>query len=124
MQIKKILGLVLFVLLSATLLFGASQMAGDKDAGTKTITGCLQKGVESEGFFLVSTQGKHWELYPESGVSLSEHVGHKVTVTGTVAHRTADQEKVSQPNEKQEMKDMKHADLTVTSVKMVSDSCK
>jgi len=124
MKIRRILGFLVFIALSATWLYAAPQMGSDKDSGTKTITGCLQKGVESEGFFLISTQGKHWELYPENGVSLAEHVGHKVTVTGTVAHRSADQEKVSQPNEKQEMEGRKHADLQVNSLKMVSESCK
>lgn len=125
MKIQNILRLVLLVVLSTTLLYGAPQMGGGKDSGTKTITGCLQKGVESNGgFFLISTQGKHWELYPDSGVSLAEHVGHKVTVTGTVAHRSAEQEKVSQPSEKQEMQGKKHADLQVTGLKMVSESCK
>ena len=124
MKIQRLLGLLLFLGFSATLLYGTPQAGYGDDPGTKTITGCLQKGVEADGFFLISTQGKHWELYPESGVSLSEHVGHTVTLTGTVAHRSAEQEKVSQPNEKQEMKERKHADLQVTGLKMVSESCK
>lgn len=123
MKIQKFLGVILFVALAATLLFAAPQMGGDK-AAAKTVTGCLQKGVESEGLFIISAQGKHWELYPDSGVSLAEHVGHKVTVTGKVVHRSAEMEKVSQPSEKKEMKDMKHADLQVSSMKMVSESCK
>ena len=112
MKIQKFLGVILFMVLAATVLFAAPQTAGDKTA-TKTVTGCLQKGVESEGFFVVSAQNKHWELYPDSGVSLAEHVGHKVTVTGKIVHRSAELEKVSQPSEKKEMKAMKHADLQV-----------
>jgi hypothetical protein len=123
MKIQKLLQLVLLVILPVTLLYAAPQMGSDKDSGTKTITGCLHKGVESDGFFLISTQGKHWELYPDNGVSLADHVGHKVTLTGMVAHRSADEEKVSQPNEKQEMQGRKHGDLHVSNVKMVSESC-
>jgi len=123
MRMQKFLGIILFVGMAATLLYAAPQM-GDKSSGTKTITGCLSKGEEADGFFLVSDKGMHWELYPDSGVSLAEHVGHKVTITGKVAHRSAEMEKVSQPSEKKEMKAMKHADLNVSSVKMVSESCK
>ncbi len=121
---QRLVGVILFLGLSTALLYGAPQMSSDKAAATtQTITGCLQKGTESGGFFLVSTENKHWELYPGSGVSLAEHVGHTVTVTGTVAHRTSAQEEKSQPNEKKEMGKMEHADLNVSSVKHVSDTC-
>ena len=63
-------------------------------------------------------------LYPASGVNLSEHVGHTVTVTGIVAHRTEAQEKKSQASEKKEMGKMAHADLNVSSLKHVSETCK
>jgi hypothetical protein len=47
-----------------------------------TATGCLQKGDEPNGFTLTGEDGKVWELR-SSEVSLSEHVGHKVTITGS-----------------------------------------
>ena len=122
-MIQRLVGMVLFLGLTTALLYGAPQMGTDKAAADQTITGCLQKGTETGGFFLVS-DNKHWELYPASGVDLTEHVGHTVTVTGAVAHRTATEEKKSQPSEKKEMGKMAHADLTVSSVKHVSDSCK
>ena len=114
---------VLFAGLSAGFVYAAPQPANDKESATQTITGCLKKGVEAEGYYLISNGKKHWELYPESGVALAEHVGHTVTVTGTVAHRSAEQEQVSQPNEKKEIGNLQHADLNVTSVKHVSDTC-
>ena len=120
---NRLVSLILFVGLSSALLYGAPQMADDKAAAAQTITGCLQKGSESGGFFLISNENKHWELYPDSGVSLAEHVGHTVTVTGTVAHRTSEQEEKSQPNEKKEMGKKEHADLKVSSVKHVSATC-
>ena len=123
-MVQKLAWLLLFVALSAASLYGAPQMGGDKDSVTKTVTGCLQKGTEPVGFFVISTEGKHWELYPNSDVALADHVGHTVTVTGTVAHRSAAQEEKSQPHEKKEMGDRKHADLQVSSVKMVSETCK
>jgi hypothetical protein len=92
-MIRKFTWLVLVVGLSSGLLYGAPQMAGDKASGTQTITGCLQKGSEPGGFFLISTDNKHWELYPNSEVALADHVGHTITVTGTVASRSKAQEK-------------------------------
>jgi hypothetical protein len=123
-MIQKLVWSVLFVALSTAFVYGQPQMGSDKESATKTVTGCLQKGTESQGFFVISKEGKHWELYPNSEVSLADHVGHTVTVTGTVAHRSAAQEEKSQPHEKKEMGDKKHADLQVSSVKLVSDTCK
>ncbi|HMD44374.1 MAG TPA: hypothetical protein VKH45_14965 [Candidatus Acidoferrum sp.] len=120
---QKLVWMVLVLGLGTTLLYGAPQMANDKDSGTQTVTGCLQKGVEPTGFFLVSTEAKHWELYPNTGVSLAEHIGHTVTLTGTVAHRSKTQEEKSQPNEKKEIGVRQHADLQVSGLKMVSTTC-
>lgn len=123
MTIQKLAGLVLFVTLSAVLVQAAPQMANDKAAGTQTVTGCLQKGTEAGGFFLISTEGKHWELYTDKDVSLTDHVGHTIAVTGTVAHRSKEQEEKSQPHEKKEIAGKPHNDFQVSSVKMVSETC-
>ncbi len=122
-MIQKLAWLALFVSLSSALLYGAPQMAGEKASATQTVTGCLQKGTEPVGFFLISTEDKHWELYTNPDVSLAEHVGHTITVTGTVAHRSKAQEEKSQPHEKKEIAGKQHADLQVSSVKMVSATC-
>jgi hypothetical protein len=122
-MMQKFVWMVLVLGFSTTLLYAAPQMANDKDAGTQTVTGCLQKGNESAGFFVISAEDKHWELYPNSGVSLAEHVGHTVTLTGTVAHRSKTQEAKSQPNEKKETGERQHADLQVSGLKMVSTTC-
>ena len=119
---KKLVLMGVFVAVATAYLYGAPQTS-DSGSAAQTITGCLQKGNESQGYYLISSEDKHWELYPEGGVNLGEHVGHTVTVTGTEAHRTAAQEKKSQPSEKKEMGTKQHADLQVTNVKHVSDSC-
>ena len=123
-MIRKLAGMCLFVGLSSVLLYGAPQMAGDKASATQTATGCLQKGSEPGGFFLISTEDKHWELYSNPDVSLADHVGHTITVTGTVAHRSKAQEEKSQPSEQKEIGKKQHGDLQVSSVKMVSATCK
>ena len=122
-MIQKLAWLVLLMGVSSVLLYGAPQMADAKAAGTQTVTGCLQKGTETGGFFLISTDNKHWELYGDSGVSLADHVGHTITVTGTLAHRSKAQEEKSQPHEQKEISGKQHADLQVSGVKMVSTSC-
>ena len=122
-MIQKLAWLALFVGLSSVLLYGAPQMADEKASATQTATGCLQKGTEPGGFFLISKDNKHWELYTDPEVSLADHIGHTVTVTGTLAHRSKAQEEKSQPYEQKEMGGRQHGDLQVSSVKMVSASC-
>ncbi|MGZ4790120.1 MAG: DUF5818 domain-containing protein [Terriglobales bacterium] len=114
---------VLFALLSVALLYGTTPPGNDKTSSPQTVTGCLQKGGEPVGFFITSADGTHWELYPSDKVSLADHVGHTVTVTGTIVKRSPAQEKKSQPYEKKEIGTGAHHDLKVSSVKMVSETC-
>jgi len=114
---------VLFAVLSTVLLYGAPQMSNDKMSPSQTVTGCLQKGGEPVGFFIISKDNTHWELYPNEKVSLADHVGHTVTVTGSILKRTPAQEEKSQPYEKKEMGTGAHHDLQVSSLQMVSETC-
>src|SRR5258706_16161426 len=85
-----------------------------------TVTGCLQKGDEAGEYSITSEDGKRYGLRSKS-VGLSKHVGHKVTVTGTQMREE------NEENEKKEAKESgggEYADLRVTNLKMVSDSCK
>jgi hypothetical protein len=129
-MIRKIAGLstyttLMLVGLSATLLYGAPQMGNDKPstASVHTVTGCLQKGVEPVGFFVIDADNKHWELYSGKEVPLADHVGHTVTISGSIATRSPKQEEKSQPNEKKEIGTREHSDLQVSSLKMVSETC-
>ena len=88
---------------------------------TQSVTGCLQKGIEPGGFYIVGEDGTMWEL---SGKADATHVGHKVTVNGHVLHRSAAEEAKFADYEKQEAKGKPYADFQVTSLKMVSDSCR
>jgi hypothetical protein len=91
-----------------------------------TVTGCLQKGDSADEFAIAGKNGKTWELRSKT-VKLDEHVGHTVTVTG-MRHQETKAEEAKE--EKMEGKESKEAeakeagDLRVTSLKMVSDSCK
>ena len=95
--------------------------AQDSMSKTSSITGCLQKGVEPAGFTITGEDGKVWEL---SGKVDAAHAGHKVTVKGHVLQRSKDEETKYTDNEKKEASGKPYADFQVTSLKMISDSCK
>ncbi|HYK51589.1 MAG TPA: hypothetical protein VEU94_17850 [Terriglobales bacterium] len=115
------------VLCSALLLcFGTlSGVAKDK-ADVRDVTGCLSKGDSAKEFMLTGNDGSTWEV--RSGkLDLAEHVGHTVTATGVVSNPTAH-------NMKEDAKDAakdsglkkdnsEHGHMTVTDLKMVSESC-
>ena len=114
---------ILFVVLTATSLYSAAQTAAEKTPA-QVVTGCLQKGLEPTGFFLIAANNQHWELYPNAKVSLADHVGQTVTLTGTLTpQRSAAQEEKSQPYEKKETGERKHGDFQVSSLKVVSQTC-
>lgn len=109
------------LVLVLTLGFCLAGQAQDSTSKTTSVTGCLAKGVESGGFYIVGADGIFWEL---SGKIDATHVGHKVTVQGHVLHRTPAEEAKFADNEKQEAQGKTVADFEVTSLKMVSASCK
>jgi hypothetical protein len=86
------------------------------------VTGCLQKGNEAGGYTITGEDGKVWELRSKS-VDLSQHVGHKVKVSGHAHQKTKDQESKMQADESKEANGQSYQDLSVTSLKMVSESC-
>jgi hypothetical protein len=94
----------------------------DKSAKVRKITGCLAKGDSDNEYAVKAANGATWEVKSDA-VNFGQHVGHTVTVTGTVNNATAHgaKEKVKDktmdnPNE--------HGHMTVTNLKMVSESCK
>jgi hypothetical protein len=106
--------------------FGATLGVAKDKADVRDITGCLSKGDSAKEFLLTGNDGSTWEVR-SSKVALAEHVGHTVTATGVVANATMH-------NMKEDTKDAakdsgakktadEHGHLTVTEVKMVSDSC-
>lgn len=89
---------------------------------TMHATGCVQKGDEAGGFTLTDENGQVWELH-SSKVTLADHVGHKVTVTGHVQHMTKMHEAKMEKHETAEAAGKPYKDFAVTGMKMVSDSC-
>jgi hypothetical protein len=55
-----------------------------------TVTGCLRAGDASDTFVLTAAQSETgeqtatYQLYPDAGVKLADHVGHEIAVTGVL----------------------------------------
>jgi hypothetical protein len=86
------------------------------------VTGCLQKSDEPGEFSITGDDGKTWDLRSRT-VKLSEHVGHKVSVTGVPYHETKAEEAKEEKTEKKEAAEKENADLRVTRLKMISEKC-
>ena len=105
--------------LSAYIALSAS--AQEKSAGKTTVTGCLQKGDEAGEYSITGEDGKTYGLRSKA-VNLSQHLGHKVTITGTLRAESAETEKgEAEEHEKKEAAEA--GDIRVTDLKMVSDKC-
>lgn len=86
------------------------------------VTGCLKRGNEAGGYYIKDQNGKTWELVSgSSGIDLSAHVQHAVTITGKEVTTPKDQEAAKQPSESAEGNP--HSDLRVLTLKMLSPSC-
>jgi hypothetical protein len=116
----------LLALFAFTLALGAYVSTGahsqEKSTTSKaTVTGCLQKGDEPGEYSITGTDGKTYGLRSKS-VNLSKHLGHKVTVTGTLRPESAEKEKAeAQETKSNEMTEA--GDISVTNLQMVSDKC-
>jgi hypothetical protein len=112
---------LLTLLLSTTILLSAQDEAKPAHK-SMTVTGCVHKGSEPGGFYLQDDSGKTWEL-TDAASKVSDHVGHKVTVTGYSMHEPKSEESKMAASEKEEAGSGNYADFHVSNVKMVSDSC-
>jgi hypothetical protein len=116
----------LFALLTFALALGAyvtpSTFAQEKSAsGKTTVTGCLQKGDEAGEYSITGEDGKNYGLR-STAVKLSQHLGHRVTVTGTLRAESAEKEK-GEAEEHEKKEAVEAGDIRVTELKMISDKC-
>ncbi len=93
---------------------------------TRTLTGCVQKGDSANEYKLTTAKGSTWEIKSDS-LNLGEHVGHKVTLTGVVSnaamHGVKEDAKAEAKEHGIDKDSTEHGHMTVTDLKMVSDSC-
>ena len=110
--------------------YGAQAAEKKGKSGTVSVTGCLQKGDTPDEYSITGDDGKKYMLRSTS-VSLSDHLGHKVTVTGNMvrAGKHKDTEATSSTSSSAEHKSTTGTEhsathtLHVTDLKMVSTSC-
>ncbi|HWG39076.1 MAG TPA: hypothetical protein VN658_00905 [Candidatus Acidoferrales bacterium] len=123
---------IVMAVLALFVFAGVTGLAADKDKKTthkktRTLTGCLAKSDDANEYNLTTRKGGTWEVKSDS-VDLAPHVGHTVTVTGVVSNAAMHGMKEDAKDEAKEhgmdKKATEHGHLTVTAVKMVSDSCK
>ena len=92
----------------------------------RTITGCLSKGDGADEYLLTGKDGSTWEVR-STKVALGEHVGHTVRAHGVVAHsklhNMKEDAKDAATDAGVKKNDSEHGHLTVTSLKMVGESC-
>ena len=127
---KSIVFLAGVLLLSGS---ASSAFAQDKPKSkVRTITGCLSKAKGGDEYLLTGRNGSTWEVHSkdssDSQVSLSDHVGHTVTATGVVSnskmHNLKEDAKDTATDAGVKKDNREHGHLTITSIKMVSESCK
>ena len=91
----------------------------DQNEKVRKVTGCLSK--EGDDYTLTADNGATWELKGDA-VNLSDHVGHTVTVTGTVDHSKMHGAK-EKAKDKTQDNPKEHGHLTVTNISHVKESC-
>jgi D-alanyl-D-alanine carboxypeptidase len=103
-------GLALLMMLVGAQLTAARQQdeSTQKDKAV-TLTGCVQNGSQDGQFVLSATDGKTYQLN-SSATPLKDHVGHKVTIKGTMM-AAGDAPAPGRPQ------------IEVSSLTMVSQSC-
>jgi hypothetical protein len=102
-------------------------LAADSKGKVREVTGCLSQGDSAKEFNLIGSDGSTWEVRSDT-VALADHVGHTVTATGVVSnqkmHNMKEDAKEAAKDSGMKKSDVEHGHLTITDVKMVSDSCK
>jgi hypothetical protein len=121
----RISSLILFgVLMAFAFSWGPAQ--ADSKGDVRTITGCLSNGDSANEFMLTGDDGSTWEVR-SSKVTLADHVGHTVSVTGVVsnaaAHNMKEDAKDMAKDSGMKKNDSEHGHMKITDLEMVHDSC-
>jgi hypothetical protein len=86
----------------------------------RVVTGCVAR--DGDEYKVTAKDGSSWEIKSDA-IAIAKHVGHTVTVTGAVdnpgLHGVKEDTKTTFDKDAKE-----HGHMTVTKLKMDSDSCK
>jgi len=119
--------LALFMFAGTAGLATAQNTAKTTHQKTRTLTGCLQKGDDTNEYKLTTAKGGTWEIKSDT-LSLGDHVGHTVTITGVVSnakmHGMKEDAKAEAKEHGMGKHSTEHGHMTVTNLTMVSDTCK
>jgi hypothetical protein len=113
----------LFVMSASAVLAQDEQKTTHKNV--RTLSGCLQKGDSDKEYKLTDAKGDNWEIKSDA-VALDQHVGHTVRVTGVVSNAAmhgAKEDAKEKASEHGVGDSTEHGHMTVTGLKMVSESC-
>jgi len=113
----------LFVVSASTLLAQDEQKTTHKKV--RTLSGCLQKGDGDKEYKLTDAKGDNWEIKSDA-VALDQHVGHTVRLTGVISNAAvhgAKEDAKEKASEHGVGDSAEHGHMTVTGLKMVSESC-
>jgi len=127
LKVSSLLLALMLVVLGSLWTFAQTASSEKKSkSDTRTITGCVSQGDNSKEFLLTANDGSTWEVR-SSAVSLADHVGHTVSATGVVknatAHNLKEDAKDAAADAHMKKDTTEHGHMTITDVKMVSDSC-
>jgi hypothetical protein len=114
MNLKLAIGAVALAAMSLNAAPIVTHAQDNPDDSTQMVTGCLKKG-SGNAYTLTDEQGKMWVLHSKT-VQLGPHVGHTVSITGTIPQK-------SKNENNQEGNTSPQNNLRVTNLKMVSETC-
>jgi hypothetical protein len=101
----------------------AKSAAGSQlPSSTLKISGCLQKGPGGNEFLITDKTGHKYEVQ-SSSVALGDHVGHSVTITGTVASEAENEQEEREEREKDEAAEQGSSALQARELTMDSATC-
>jgi len=119
--------LALFMFAATARLATAQDTTKTTHKKTRTLSGCLQKGDDTNEYRLTTAKGATWEIKSDS-LKLGDHVGHTVTLTGVVSnakmHGMKEDAKAEAKEHGVDKDSTEHGHMTVTNLTMVSDTCK
>lgn len=127
MDLRNIALSMTLLLSAAPWIMGQEKAAPKPKAAVRTIKGCLSKGDSADEYLLTGAKGSTWEVR-STELSLGDHVGHTIKATGVVSnaklHNMKEDAKDMATDAGMKKNDSEHGHMTITAMKMVSDSCK